>query len=49
MLEDELQNPKNSSDYMRLTELQNEIQSVNKETESKMEEWVNLECEFNNM
>ena len=49
MLEDELQNPENSSDYMRLTELQNEIQSINKEIESKMDEWANLENKLEDM
>lgn len=49
LLEQELQNPEISSDYLKLTELQKDIQNTNIEIEKKMEEWENLENLLNNM
>ena len=49
LLEQELENPEISSEYMKLTDLQNEIQTINNEIENKMEEWSNLENTLENM
>ena len=32
----------NTSDYIKLNELQEEIQKINQEIEEKMQEWENL-------
>lgn len=49
LLEQELQNPENASNYIKLTEIQDEIQDVNNKIEEKMEEWANLENELENL
>ena len=49
LLEQELENPEISSDYIKLTDLQNKIQTINNEIENKMEEWSNLENILENM
>lgn len=49
LLEQELQNPEISSDYIKLTDLQNNIQNINNEIEKKMEEWETLESSLEDM
>ena len=48
-LNKELENPELASDYIKLTELQQEIYNINEDIENKMEEWTNLESTLENM
>ncbi len=42
LIEDEMKKEENSTDYVKLAELQNKIQEINKDIEKKMEEWEEL-------
>lgn len=46
-LEKELLKSENSSDYIKLTEIQNNIKIINNEIENKMNEWAELENDLN--
>ena len=41
-IEDEMKKEENSTDYVKLAELQDKIQEINKDIEKKMEEWEEL-------
>ena len=45
-IEKEMTKEENASDYIKLNELQEEIQKINQEIEEKMQEWENLNNEL---
>lgn len=45
-IEKQMQDEENCTDYLKLKELQENLQKLNEEIENKMEEWESLNCEL---
>ena len=45
-IEEQMQDEENCTDYLKLKELQENLQKLNEEIENKMEEWESLNCEL---